>query len=262
MDKAISKLPAKAQDKKADTRQPSRIEDTITAHNQETAVDARALHAFLENKDGFAHWFKDRVEQYGFVQGIDYEEVLGNFPKNPQGGRPTKDYAITVDMAKELCMVERNAKGKEARMYFIEMEKRAKAMAAMVQVPKSLPEALRLAAEMAERAEQQEAKIRELAPKAVFHDQVNNSIESVSIADFAKAIGTGEIRFFAWLREKGYIFKEGRHQKPYQRWIEQGIFKMVEKAYTDSAGEDRTYFRILITGKGQTYLAERYRQPA
>lgn len=92
----------------------------------ETA-DARQLHAFLENGDAFANWIADRIRQYDFVEGVDYVTYLENAKK----GRPSREYAITLDMAKELSMVERNERGKEARRYFIECEKRAKAAVAI-----------------------------------------------------------------------------------------------------------------------------------
>lgn len=90
-------------------------------------VDARELHAFLENGDAFANWIKDRIEQYGFVEGRDFTSYLENAKK--LGGRRAREYAISLDMAKELAMVERNDKGKQARQYFIECEKRVKAVA-------------------------------------------------------------------------------------------------------------------------------------
>lgn len=101
-------------------------------------VNARDLHAFLEVGKVFGTWIQDRIRQYGFVEHIDFEvfsdsgknrsiEVFPDSGKNSQGGRPAKEYAISLDMAKELAMVERNDKGKEARRYFIECERRAKA---------------------------------------------------------------------------------------------------------------------------------------
>jgi phage anti-repressor protein len=85
-------------------------------------VNARELHTFLENKDMFAHWIKDRLTQYDFVENQDFISFWENSQK-PQGGRPNKEYHITLDMAKELSMVERNEKGKQARRYFIDCEK-------------------------------------------------------------------------------------------------------------------------------------------
>ncbi|WP_334473406.1 antA/AntB antirepressor family protein [Arsenophonus sp. PmNCSU2021_1] len=78
-------------------------------------VNARDLHEFLESKQKFADWIKDRIQQYGFIESQDFIVILG---KTPNGGRPTKEYAISLDMAKELSMVERNEKGKQARQYF------------------------------------------------------------------------------------------------------------------------------------------------
>lgn len=98
---------------------------TITEQNGQRAVSARELHQFLESKQEFANWIKNRISDYGFIEGQDFE-VFDNFIKNPTGGRPAKEYALSLDMAKELSMVERNEKGREARRYFIEMEKLAK----------------------------------------------------------------------------------------------------------------------------------------
>jgi len=88
-------------------------------------VNARELHGFLEVGKVFANWIKGRIEQYGFVESVDYV-VIAETGNNPLGGRPSKEYAITVDMAKELAMVERNEKGRQARQYFIECERRLK----------------------------------------------------------------------------------------------------------------------------------------
>jgi phage anti-repressor protein len=91
-------------------------------------VDARRLHEHMEVRTRFAAWISERIEQYGFAQGTDFE-VFPEIGKNPNGGRPTKEYAVSLDMAKELCMVERNDKGRAARRYFIACEKQARAAA-------------------------------------------------------------------------------------------------------------------------------------
>lgn len=82
-------------------------------------VNARSLHTFLEVKSKFADWVTRRIEQYEFVQGIDFVTIL-----NSENSPPSVEYHITLDMAKELSMVERNHKGKEARQYFIACEKK------------------------------------------------------------------------------------------------------------------------------------------
>lgn len=83
-------------------------------------VSARELYEFLEVKKDFTDWFKYRVSQYDFEEEKDFTTILGK----STGGRPSKDYAITIEMAKELSMVENNDRGKEARRYFIKCEKK------------------------------------------------------------------------------------------------------------------------------------------
>lgn len=102
-------------------------------------VDGRALHAFLEVGRDFTNWIKGRIQTYGFEKGVDYE-VYAAFGENSSGGlsspkrasaksRPQRrtEYVLTIDMAKELGMVENNERGRMVRRYFIECERKAKA---------------------------------------------------------------------------------------------------------------------------------------
>ncbi len=92
---------------------------------QQPLINARDLHSFLEVQTRFNDWIKSRISDYQFAENLDYMEFYSKFSKTPIfGGRPKKDYLISLDMAKELAMVERNEKGRLARRYFIEMEKR------------------------------------------------------------------------------------------------------------------------------------------
>jgi len=83
------------------------------------AVDARELHQWLEVQTQFKDWIKRRIDEYGFIDGQDFCSNLSE----STGGRPSTEYLISLDMAKELSMVEKTAKGKEARQYFIACEK-------------------------------------------------------------------------------------------------------------------------------------------
>lgn len=101
--------------------------NTNTIGNEEVnAVDARELHTFLESKQDFSTWIKNRIEKYEFVESIDYV-LVHNFVEQVSGTKERIDYTISIDMAKELSMVENNGKGKEARRYFIRCEKELKA---------------------------------------------------------------------------------------------------------------------------------------
>lgn len=87
-------------------------------------VDARLLHGFLEVGRRYASWITERIEEYGFVQDQDFLVSQNREIKSGRGGdRRSKDYHITIGMAKELAMVERNDKGREVRRYFIECER-------------------------------------------------------------------------------------------------------------------------------------------
>ena len=85
------------------------------------SVNARELWEYLESKQDFSTWIKARIDKFDFIEGEDY--LFHKIMENPQGGRPQIDYIITIDMAKELAMVENNEKGKQARKYFINIEK-------------------------------------------------------------------------------------------------------------------------------------------
>ena len=105
----------------------------ITLHtrsiNEQTldTVNARDLHTFLELGRDFNTWIKARINQYGFIEGGDFMCVENlSSPKRASSKSRTqkvKDYFLTLDMAKELAMVERNEKGKQARRYFMDCEK-------------------------------------------------------------------------------------------------------------------------------------------
>lgn len=90
-----------------------------------STINARDLHRFLEVQTAFKDWIVRRIEEYGFEEGQDFCSILSK----SSGGRPAKDYHLSLDMAKELAMVEKTPKGREARRYFIECERRAKALA-------------------------------------------------------------------------------------------------------------------------------------
>jgi phage anti-repressor protein len=112
------------------------------AGNSAQLVDARLLHSFLESKQEFTNWIKKRIAHYKFTQGVDFS-VIDNFIGDASafgGKRKVIDYHLTLDMAKELSMVERNDKGKQARRYFIECENKLYAQSQ----PQSQPQPTKL----------------------------------------------------------------------------------------------------------------------
>lgn len=128
-----------------------------------TAVMGRDLHAFLGSKEPYTRWIARHIEKYGFSAGQDFMTKMSE----STGGRPSEDHVLTMDMGKELAMLQANDRGKQARQYFIECEKRAKQAPA---IPQTYSEALRAAADAADRAAVLEAKAVEDAPKVEYHD--------------------------------------------------------------------------------------------
>ena len=139
-------------------------------------VDARELHEFLESKQKFSDWIQNRIENYSFVENQDYI-VFHNSTKNSAGGRPATEYHITLDMAKELSMVERTEKGREARRYFIECErivKQGPALPAPEPKPAITEQAIKdiIAAELQKAL----APIKQKPPAATSADQFRQDI--------------------------------------------------------------------------------------
>lgn len=217
-------------------------------------VNARELHAFLDSKQDFSTWIKARITEYDFVEHQDFV-LFHNFMEK---GRPRIEYFITLDMAKELSMVERTAKGKQARQYFIDCEKRAQAVP---QIPQTLSEALRLAADLADEKATLLAEQQRNAPKVAFAEAVSNANDTILIRDLAKVlkqngIDMGEKRLFAWLRANGYLTLQNM---PMQRAMDMGLFWVLESVIALPDG-DRVRMTTRVTGKGQMYFLDKFKR--
>ncbi|WP_335138922.1 antA/AntB antirepressor family protein [Lacticaseibacillus paracasei] len=96
---------------------------TITRDDGTIAVSGRELHDFLEVDTPYTQWF-ERMIDYGFTENTDFKG-LSQKSEKPIGGRPRIDHVMTLDMAKEVAMIQRTDRGKQARQYFIEIDKQA-----------------------------------------------------------------------------------------------------------------------------------------
>lgn len=227
-------------------------------------VSGRELHAFLELGRDYTTWFK-KMTEYGLVEGVDYVATSGEvYPRTGEnlGGRPRVDHVVTIDAAKEIAMLQRTAKGKEARLYFIEVEKRARAA---VRIPGTYAEALEAAAAEARRADALEAKAAEDAPKVHFADAVAASESTILIGDLAKILkgngyDTGANRLFAQLRDEGYLIRRAGsdYNMPTQRAMDLGLFEVKERTRQEPDGAPRIMKTTKVTGKGQQYFIARY----
>lgn len=114
----------------------------VKYESDKTLVSARELHEFLEVTERFQQWFDKRVDKYGFIENEDFTSVKTFTVVNNGAERELQDYAITTDMAKELSMIQNTPKGKEARRYFIECEKKLKEVPSPPKLPATYKEAL------------------------------------------------------------------------------------------------------------------------
>ncbi|NVO89499.1 antA/AntB antirepressor family protein [Lactobacillus rhamnosus] len=127
---------------------------TVTRDDGTIAVSGRELYKFLEVNDNYTDWFK-RMTDYGFTENVDFASLSEKSDK-PTGGRPRIDHVMTLDMAKEVAMIQRTNKGKQARQYFISVEKRYKQLAALPRTPE---EKLALTMEVANRSAEKVMKL-------------------------------------------------------------------------------------------------------
>lgn len=211
-------------------------------------VTGRDLHGFLEVETPYTIWVK-RMIDYGFDEGTDFITKM----LESSGGRPSVDHHIKIDMAKEISMLQRNEKGKQARQYFIEVEKKWNSPEMIVQRAMEIQQHKILMLEN---------QIEEDKRYTNFGKVVEVADTSINIGSFSKlmyekhGVNIGRNKLLAWLRENGYLIKGGREKNfPKQRYIEQELFELkptiVKRTHGDVQGGTP-----MITGKGQIKISE------
>jgi anti-repressor protein len=124
-------------------------------------------------------------------------------------------------------------------------------------VPRTLAEALRLAADQAERIEVQQKQIEEQRPAVAFAEAVRDTRDAISLGQMAAVLGLGRNRFFAMLRADRILMPDNL---PYQHYRDRGYFRVVENVWFDAAHEPHPTFKTLVTGGGQVYLQKKYKE--
>ena len=226
--------------------------------DNENRVDGRELHEFLQVGTAYKDWFPRMVE-YGFVEGIDFCSKMSE----STGGRPAVNHSMTIDMAKEISMIQRNERGKQARQYFIECEKRLKSInTPSYQIADPIARA-QVWIEEEKKRQLLQAQNEEMKPKALFADAVSSSHTSILIRDLAKlvkqnGVDIGQNRLFSWLRENGYLVKSGSDKNmPTQRSMDMKLFEVKEGNYIDGGGRNCITRTTKVTGKGQVYFVNK-----
>jgi anti-repressor protein len=222
--------------------------------NQEPVMSARDLHEFLEIGTEYRVWFPRMVE-YGFTENQDFARVYQKC--STLGGEQEKvDHIIKLDMAKEIAMIQRSDKGKQARQYFLQIEKEWNSP------EKVMARALLMADK---KIHLLTAQIEADKPKVLFADAVSTSKSAILIGELAKilrqnGIEIGQNRLFDELRNKGYLIKRkgSDWNMPTQKSMELALFEIKEHTHIDGNGCNITTKTTKVTGKGQQYFINKF----
>jgi len=222
----------------------------VEERNGIPTCNARELHEYLEVGTKYADWITGRIDKYEFIEGVDYTKASEK-KEASRTGQISIEYYITLDMAKQLSMVENNDKGREARRYFIEAEKKLKAL----KVP-ALTGSLLIATALIEAntmLQEAHKQIEEMAPKAEFYDQVTDSRDTIDVGEAAKVLnmGMGRNTLFELLRRKKVLMD---NNQPYQKYIDAGYFRTVETQYIDIYGATRINIKTIVFQKGLDFI--------
>lgn len=202
-------------------------------------VDARALYEALGSQRQFGNWITNRLRQLNAEESLDYQ-VFNKFVKNLQGGRPSKEYIVSLDIAKHIAMMEGTKRGKEVRKYFIECEKKYKEMNKGVsKLPSTYLEALK------ELVKTEEQRLLLEAENTV----IKHSENTYTATQLAKDFGLPSAQFLNDILHKERIqYKKGKNWIPYagyESWysIKEVINNEQEQSYVTT--------RFTIEGKIQ-----------
>ncbi|HHA7437562.1 phage antirepressor protein [Streptococcus pneumoniae] len=222
--------------------------------NQEPVVSARQLHQTLEVKKRFSAWFEANSKL--FIENEDFTSVQTGTVVNNGAIKPLQDYALTLDMAKQLAMMSRTIKGAEIRQYFIQVEKDFNSP------EKIMARALLMADQKVHKLE---AQIEADRPKVLFADVVSASKSSCLIGELAKilkqnGIDIGQNKLFQWLRSNGYLISRRGESwnQPTQKSMQLGLFELKKTNINHADGHTTVSTTTKVTGKGQQYFINKF----
>ena len=241
------------------------MNNIINIDTETQTISARELHEKLNIGTAFKDWFP-RMAEYGFVEGSDFKSLKierVQMEGSREVRREVTDYNISVDMAKQICMIQRTPEGKAVRQYLIDLEK------AWNTPEQVFARALKMADQTISKLKGDNAALLEdnerMRPKEVFADAVATSQTSILIGELAKilkqnGINTGEKRLFEWLRNNGYLIsRRGTdYNAPTQKSMEMMLFEVKETSISHADGHVTITKTTKVTGKGQQYFINRF----
>ena len=213
----------------------------VNYDSERPTVSARDLHEYLEVKTAFKDWFP-RMCEYGFTEGIDFCSFLSE----STGGRPAQDHQLTIEMAKEICMLQRNEKGRQARQYFINLEKAWNTpemiMSRALKMAENTIKSLKLT------NSQLTVENQIMQPKADYFDELVDRNLLTSFRETAKQLDIKEKEFIAFLLEKKYIYRDKKGKLMPYADKNKGLFE-IKETFNEKTQWSGT--QTLITPKGR-----------
>ena len=231
----------------------------VNYENERPTVMGRELHEALEVNSNYTTWF-NRMSEYGFTEGVDFVSCFPNLEsENQHGGQNKIDHQLTLDMAKEICMIQRSEKGKQFRQYFIEAENKWNTPEAV------MARALQFANRQLDKIKQQNAQltdtvaiqsqqIAELTPKASYYDVVLNCKDLLSITEIAKDYGKSAKWLNNYLHDNKVQFKQGNIWLLYQNHAEKGYTNTKTQTFNGNDGKVHTKVHTYWTQKGRLFI--------
>lgn len=242
----------------------NQIIKTTTNNNGEIIVSGRELHEFLGVKEKYTEWVK-RMLGYGFTENTDFvlvsEKTETNNPRNPF--TTITNHAIKLDMAKEISMIQRNEKGKQARQYFIEIEKRWNSPEMIMK--RALEYADAQIKKLTTTNLVLEQRVNELQPKATYYDLILQNKSLLSTSVIAKDYGMSAITLNKKLHELGVQYKQGDIWLLYAKYQDKGYTQTYmhaidaekSKPHTKWTQQGRLFIYDLLKGEGIVPTIER-----
>lgn len=246
----------------------------INYDGEQPTVSARDLYDLLSQEDGvkgterFSKWF-ERYSNYGFVQGEDFstpnKKVRVQIEGSREVQREVEDYDLSVDMAKQICMLQRTEKGKQLRQYLIDLEKAwntpeqvfARALKMADETISSLKDRCKF---LGGQVVEQQKVIEQLEPKASYYDLILQCKDLIATTVIAKDYGMSARKFNSMLHDMGIQYKQGDIWVLYSKYQGQGYLKAKTHNYADGNGVQHSKEHTYWTQKGRLFLYDLLKQ--
>lgn len=232
------------------TPEANELIPTHSSQDGNLLVGGRDLHEFLESSERYSKWF-ERMLSYGFVEGVDYTPYQKVHPQNKQ---EITDHALTIEMAKEIAMLQRNEKGKMARLYFLELERRWNSPEMVMK------RAMDYLNQRIEKLQTENLVLiqqnNELKPKATYYDMVLQNKSLLSVSKIAKDYGMSARALNKKLHELGVQYKQGDIWLLYAKYQDKGYTQTT----THVIDADHSRVTTKWTQKGRLFIYELLKQ--